>query len=244
MTDPTPTEPTSSDTPKVVRARARTSDVPKRAPRKAATPAAGALEPAVPAAETGVTVEIREAVEPATSLAAVPAVFAAPAPAPSVQGTVRAERVEIRQGGADHVEADRVSVTQGGITSVDAREVDVRLGGIAYAHADRVSVTAGGVALARADHVSVERGTVGAAFAREASLKQAYARTVLAGEVRVDQGLAGTVLTGRATFDRPSGVLLLIAGRVEGPVKALLDWRAALAFGAAFGLAWGIARRR
>ena len=85
---------------------------------------------------------------------------------------------------------------------------------------------------------------MGAAIAREANLHQAYARSVLAQEVRVDQGLVGTMFTGRATFDRPSAVLMLIAGRVDGPVKALLDWRAALAFGAAFGLLVGITRRR
>jgi hypothetical protein len=52
------------------------------------------------------------------------------------------------------------------------------------------------------------------------------------------------MLAGRASFERPSGVLMLVAARVDGPVKALLDWRAAIAFGAAFGLAWGIVRRR
>jgi hypothetical protein len=54
----------------------------------------------------------------------------------------------------------------------------------------------------------------------------------------------GTMLAGRASFERPSGVLMLVAGRVDGPVKALLDWRSAIAFGAAFGLVWGIVRRR
>ena len=203
MTDPTPTEPT-----KITRARAKTSDVPRRAAR-----------PKTPA----------EAPE---------------TPTPVIQESVRAGKVEINQGGADHVEADSVSITQGGVTSVNARTVDVRLGGIAYAHADDVTVKLGGVALARADRLSVDRGSVGAAFAREAHVSQAYARSVVAQDVRIDQGLVGTMLTGRATFDRPSGVLMLIAGRVDGPVKALLDWRSALAFGAAFGLVWGIVRRR
>jgi len=31
---------------------------------------------------------------------------------------------------------------------------------------------------------------------------------------------------------------------VDGPVKAVLDWRGGLAFGAAFGLFWALLRRR
>ena len=161
-----------------------------------------------------------------------------------IQESVRAERVEIQQGGADHVEADRVSVTQGGITSVDAREVDVRLGGIAYAQADDITVTAGGVALARADHLTVELGRLGAAFAREATSPRPTPDRSSPRTSASTRAWSARCSTGRATFDRPSGVLMLIAGRVDGPVKALLDWRAALAFGAAFGLVVGLVRRR
>ena len=36
-------------------------------------------------------------------------------------------------------------------------------------------------------------------------------------------------------------MLVLIAGRVEGNVRTLLDWRGALALGAAFGVVMGLA---
>jgi hypothetical protein len=202
MTDPTPAEPT-----KISRARATTSDVPRRASRSSTN-----------AVQDG--------------------------PASIVPKPVRAENVQIQQGGADHVEGDTVSVTQGGITSVNANRVSVQQGGIAYAQADDISVSMGGVALARADRIDVDLGGVGLAVAREAHLTQGVARTVIAQDVRLEQGLVGTMISGTATFARPSGVLMLIAGRVDGPVKALLDWRSALAFGAAFGVAWGIIRRR
>ena len=52
------------------------------------------------------------------------------------------------------------------------------------------------------------------------------------------------MITGRATFGRNAGVLVLIAGRVEGPVRTLLDWRGALALGAAMGVVVGLLRRR
>jgi hypothetical protein len=85
---------------------------------------------------------------------------------------------------------------------------------------------------------------VGVALAREAHVTQGMARTVVAQDVRVDQGLIGTAFAGKVTFEKPSGVFLLLAGKTEGPVKAVMDWRGALAFGAAFGLLVGVLRRR
>ena len=146
--------------------------------------------------------------------------------------------------GVDLIAGDAVSITQGGASVVNARNVEVHQGGIANAQADDINVRIGGIALARADRISVEMGGVGLALAREAQVTQGMARTVIAQEVRIDQGLVGTAFAGRVTFEQPAGVFLLLAGRTEGPVKALMDWRGALAFGAAFGLLVGLLRRR
>lgn len=164
--------------------------------------------------------------------------------AKATTSTARPPEVTIDQGGAELVEADTVTVTQGGVTTVNAQHVEVRQGGIARASAEDIKVTMGGVALARADRVHVEMGGLGLAIGREAQVTQGIARSIVAKEVRVDQGLVGTAIAGRVSFERPSPVFLLIAGRTDGPVKAMFDWRGALAFGALFGLVVGILRRR
>ena len=152
--------------------------------------------------------------------------------------------VSIYQGGADFVEGDQVSITQGGATTVTAGTVDIRQGGIARAQADDIKVTMGGIALARADRINVEMGGMGISIAREAHLTQGAARSVFAKDVRVDQGLVGTAIAGKVTFERPSPVFLLVAGKTEGDVRAIFDWKGALAFGALFGAIVGILRRR
>lgn len=182
------------------------------------------------------------------------AVMAAPEPADHTAGVTssggdrpdvdRPARVDIVQGGAADVAADAVSITQGGIRSATAKAIDVRQGGIANATAQDIAVSMGGVAFAQADRVSVEMGAVGLALAGKARVTQGYARAVLAREARLEQAIVGTLITGRVTVERTTGVLLLVAGRVDGPIKAVFDWRGALAFGAAFGLLWGILRRR
>jgi hypothetical protein len=205
--DTTITSPELAPVMKTTRAKAITSDVPRRSPRAKA--------------------------DPATPPTAVPA-----------EPLLRPANVEIYQGGADRVDADTVTITQGGATTVTAGSVQIRQGGIANAQADDIKVSMGGVALARADRVSVEMGAMGISFAREAHLTQGAARSVIAQDVHVDQSLVGTALAGRVTFERPSAIFLLIAGRVDGPVQALLDWRGAIAFGAMFGLVVGLIRRR
>jgi hypothetical protein len=50
--------------------------------------------------------------------------------------------------------------------------------------------------------------------------------------------VAADVTTGGPTF-----IGILLARRVVGDVKVILDWRGALAFGAAAGLVGGIIRR-
>jgi hypothetical protein len=90
--------------------------------------------------------------------------------------------------------------------------------------------------------VGVEFGSVGAALAGELNVTQGFAGSTVAREATIEQGIARTVIAGRVSFTRPSAVLVLIAGRVDGEVRPLLDWRGALAAGAAIGLVSVIAK--
>jgi len=101
-------------------------------------------------------------------------------------------------------------------------------------------VTRGVIGAARADRVSVEMGVLGAALGREVSVSQGAATTILAQNVRVEQAFVRTMVAQEVTIHRPSAVLFLIAQRVSGDVKVLLDWRGAVAFGAAFGIFAGL----
>jgi hypothetical protein len=142
------------------------------------------------------------------------------------------------------VEARSLIVSQGGIARATADEVTVRQGAIRQLEARDVAISQGAVALARADRVSVELGAVGAAFAGEVSITQGAATTVVAREVRVGQSFIRTLIAGNVRFDRPGGALVLIARRVEGDVRVLLDWRGALVLGGLIGLLGALLRRR
>ena len=50
--------------------------------------------------------------------------------------------------------------------------------------------------------------------------------SIVAREATVEQSFVRTLIAQHVTIARPSGVLVLIAGRVEGDVRPVIDWRA------------------
>ncbi|MGH2474093.1 MAG: hypothetical protein ACRDIL_02420 [Candidatus Limnocylindrales bacterium] len=129
-------------------------------------------------------------------------------------------------------------------TPVPTGAIEIRQGGIGRAHAEDIAVSNGGIGFARGGRVSLEMGAIGAAVAEgEARVTQSLAGIVAGNDTMVDQSLVNTLVARRVTIRQPSAILLLVAGRVDGTVRPLLDWRGALAAGAAAGLVMGLLRR-
>jgi hypothetical protein len=177
------------------------------------------------------------------STAAVTGIAGAPKSPETDPDAVR-RSVEIQDGGLDVARAEHVSVTRGGITTVDATTVELQQGGITRVDARDVSVRQGGIAIARADRVTTDLGAIGISLSGASKVQRSFVRAMLARDVSVEQGAIWNLAAGRVTFQRQGFAGIVVAGRVDGNVKAVLDWRGALAFGAAFGLLWGILRNR
>jgi hypothetical protein len=123
----------------------------------------------------------------------------------------------------------QLTIEQGGLGAVTAGEVSVTQGGIGAARAQSVSVELGGIGAAMTNQLTVRQGLVGAVIARDASFEQAGVRSLVANHV---------------AFGPNSGAAVVIAARVEGDVRPLFDWRAALAFGLAAGAIGALLRGR
>jgi hypothetical protein len=137
-----------------------------------------------------------------------------------------------------------VSLSGSGAAVVNARTVDVHRGGIGRVQAVDVAVTQGGIGLARGERVSVEMGGIGAAIGNDVRVTQGGANMILARDVRIEQAGVRTIIANNVHVERTTGVLIMIARHVEGDVRTLLDWRGAIAFGAAFGVVVSFFRRR
>ncbi len=156
----------------------------------------------------------------------------------------RADRIEITQGGIREARAGSISLNEGGITTATAETIDIHYGGIVRATASDIAVADGGIVLAQGETVSLDRGVLGAGMGGELRVVQSAANLVGARDAIVDQSLVMSVIGADVTIRQPSAIGVLIAGRVEGSVRPILDWRGALAFGAAFAIISGIFRRR
>ena len=165
------------------------------------------------------------------------------APGGASNEPTRADRIVISQGGIYEAEAGSISLHQGGMSIANAETIDITQGGIGRARAGGIAVSQGGVGFAQADNVSLERGMIGAAFGQETRLVQSMSNVVMGGETTVDRSLVGTMVGGTITVRQPSAIGILIAGRVEGSVRPILDWRGAIAFGAAYALVIAFLRR-
>jgi hypothetical protein len=174
---------------------------------------------------------------------ATDAVAIAYAPVEAGRSTIGADRVEILRGDGMDVQAGTVRIERGGIGAARADTVEVMQGGIGRLVATDVHVTQGGIGAARAERITVDMGGVGAAVAGHFELSRGGARSVLAREVHLEQAFAQTVVANQVTMGRGSGALIVIGRRVEGEIRTLLDWRGALALGAALGLVLGLVRR-
>jgi hypothetical protein len=78
-------------------------------------------------------------------------------------------------------------------------------------------------------------GLVGGIAAREASVSQGVVRSVLAQDVRIEQSIVRSVVANRVQVGPTTAIGFVLARRVDGDPKVLLDWRGALALAAVFG---------
>ncbi len=171
-------------------------------------------------------------------------------------GDLRAETVNIREGGARNVYAGSVSITMGGVRNVSAETVTIRQsgaqsveaqsiafkqGGALQVAAEHVDLAASGVGLIRAGDVRVGPGcNVAALLADKAWIEESLAPVLVARqEVHLDQSAAGVIVANRVGLTQ-SAVVLAVAETVEGDARVQVKPQVAAIFGAAFGAALAV----
>ena len=128
-------------------------------------------------------------------------------------------------------------------SAIQADLVEVRQAVVGRVDSERLEVVQGAVGGARAGTISLDRSALGGALAGQVSVRQSFARSILAREVRVEQSFVRMITAVEVRLERTTLVGVLAARKVVGDVRVLVDWRGALAFGAAFGLIAGLVRR-
>ena len=112
-----------------------------------------------------------------------------------------------------------------------AEVVEIHQGAVGRVEAGELTVTMGAIGAARAERIDIERGALGAALADEVEISQSIVTSVVAREVELGQVVARTIVAAEVTVEQPSLIGVLLAWKVNGDVRPLLDWRGALALG-------------
>jgi hypothetical protein len=121
---------------------------------------------------------------------------------------------------------DRVETVSGTAQTIEARSVTVKQGSVNTIKADSVQMRQGGVGRVEANSVRAEQSGIGLVRAETVDV--------------YDGGVFGAY--GDTVHLEQSDVTFLAAKKVDGEARVLLDWRAALAFGAGLGLAFWLLR--
>jgi hypothetical protein len=126
--------------------------------------------------------------------------------------------------------------------SLAADHVGLDRSAVGRVEADTVEIRQGAVGAARVEHLSADLSAVGAVMAGNAEVSRSYVRSILARQVQLDRGAARVVIAADVRANQ-SAVMFLVARRVSGEMRVLLDWRGALAFGAAAGVVFAFLSR-
>jgi hypothetical protein len=137
---------------------------------------------------------------------------------------VDAELVRMNRSAARHIQAEEVEVRQGGVMRVDATSLSVQQGGVSIARASNLKMDNSALLIGRAGEAVVESSRVGALYSPSVEMKYSHANLLVA----------------RQVSGGPVRAIVMLAGKVEGPVRAYLDTPRALLAGLAAGLGFGI----
>ena len=128
-------------------------------------------------------------------------------------------------------------------SAIQADHVELRQSAVGRVDTQRLEVVQGAIGGARAGSVVAQQSVMGGALAGQVTVRQGIARSILAREATVEQSFVRMLTAAEVRIERSTFVGVLLARRVVGDVRVLVDWRGALAFGAAFGLLAGLVRR-
>jgi hypothetical protein len=128
-------------------------------------------------------------------------------------------------------------------TQRSSPDVSLNRGALGAVKAGDVVVSVGAIGAARADRISIQVGSIGAAAAREIRVSTGGVGAIAGQNVQLQQSLVRTVVAQRVTLGRGAGAGIVVAARVDGDGRALLDWRGGLAAGTIFALVWLVVRR-
>ncbi len=149
------------------------------------------------------------------------------------------ETREISGEDLDFIEAEFVTIRQSSVRAVEGGHVEIQQVGALSIDGERVEVTQGAAGVIHGAEVNLNQSISMLTAGNAATVNSSFSPAVLCKEkATIDRSAVG-IMGAREIKAENASSILMIANRVEGEVTTLLDWKSALALGAAVGGALG-----
>lgn len=135
----------------------------------------------------------------------------------------------------DYVEAEFVNIRQSTVRAIEGGHMEIQQVGALSIDGERVEMTQSAAAVIQGKDIYLNQGMSVITACNNANLNYSFSPVTLARDnLNISRSAAGLIGAGSIKAEN-STALIMLANKVEGEVTTLLDWRSALALGAAIG---------
>ncbi|HXX58442.1 MAG TPA: hypothetical protein VEI96_10615 [Thermodesulfovibrionales bacterium] len=150
------------------------------------------------------------------------------------------ETRELKDEDLDLIEAEFVTIRQSSVRSVEGGHVELQQVGALSIDGERIEITQSASTLVHGGDIHFNQSMGLITVGNSLNLQYSFSPISVSKDYTVVNRSAVGLLGARDVKAENTSAVVMIAGRVEGEVTTLLDWRSALAFGAVLGGALGL----
>ncbi|MEW6214644.1 MAG: hypothetical protein AB1478_05485 [Nitrospirota bacterium] len=152
---------------------------------------------------------------------------------------MRSEEKEFEESDFELIEGEFVNIKQSTVRAVEGGHIELQQVGALSIDGERVEVTQGASAILKGNDISLNQSISAVTAADNVSINFSFSPISISREQTTVNRSAVGFMAGRDVKSEDTSALLVLAKNIDGNVTTLLDWRSALALGAAFGGLWG-----
>ena len=148
------------------------------------------------------------------------------------------QEVYLENANIDSIHGDTVHVSRSSVNHIVAEEIDLEGSSAQFVDSQTITAQKSNIGNAHAESISIENGETGLIYGDQVNAGGNLG-AVFANAVAMNQGQSGIIVAKEMHGDKIQSVIL-IAGKVNGPIETKLDMRNALMLGAVAGACLGI----
>ena len=150
--------------------------------------------------------------------------------------------VELINEEAQLVEGEFINVKQSKVRSIEGGHIELQQVGALTIDGEKIDVSQGAAVVLKGQELSLNKSISAVSFSDNISMNYSFSPISIAKDnMDIEKSAVGIMISKEIKAQNTSS-LITIAKNIEGDVTTMMDWRSALAFGAALGGILGLVR--